>query len=81
MEYREDPSLPLGQKVVERWGAPDLLVETFKIVSQDGEVVREQLVSRDRYNNAPRIIRVGTGEEVVETVECFANTVSEEACL
>ncbi len=81
VEYREDPSLPLGQKVVERWGAPDLLVETFKIVSQDGEVVREQLVSRDRYNNAPRIIRVGTGEEVVEAVECFANTVSEEACL
>ncbi|MGI6102855.1 MAG: VanW family protein, partial [Bacillota bacterium] len=81
VEYREDPSLPLGQKVVERWGAPDLLVETLKIVSQDGEVVREQLVSRDRYNNAPRIIRVGTGEEVVETVECFANTVSEEACL
>lgn len=67
VEYLEDPTLPAGQKVVERWGAPDLLVETFKIVTQDGEVVREQLVSRDRYISAPRIIRVGTGELVPET--------------
>jgi vancomycin resistance protein YoaR len=62
VQYKDDPTLPKGQKVVERWGAPDLLVETRKIVSQNGEVVRNQIISRDRYYNAPRIIRVGTGE-------------------
>lgn len=81
LEYREDPSLPLGQRVVERWGAPDLIVETFKVISQDGEVVREQFVSRDRYFHAPRIIRVGTGEEFEETVECVADAITEEASL
>lgn len=62
VQYKDDPTLPKGQKVVDRWGAPDLLVETRKIVSQDGEVVRDQIISRDRYYNAPRIIRVGTGD-------------------
>lgn len=67
VEYRDDPTLPLGKQVVERWGAPDLLVQVRKVVKQDEEVVRDQIISLDRYNNAPRIIRVGTGEQVEES--------------
>ena len=61
-------------------GAPDLLVETLKIVSQDGEWCASSS-SRETGTQRSKDHRVGTGEEVVETVECFANTVSEEACL
>lgn len=67
IEYQEDPTLPLGKQVVERWGAPDLLVQTRKIVTQDGQVVSDRIISLDRYNHAPLIIRVGTGEMVAET--------------
>lgn len=66
IEYQDDPTLPLGKQVVERWGAPDLLVQTRKIVMQDGQVVSDQIISLDRYNHAPLVIRVGTGEMVAE---------------
>jgi vancomycin resistance protein YoaR len=65
--YEEDPTLPLGKQVVERWGAPDLLVQTRKVVMQDGQVISDRIISLDRYNHAPLIIRVGTGEMVAES--------------
>jgi vancomycin resistance protein YoaR len=62
--YQQDPTLPLGKQVVERWGAPDLLVQTRKIVMQDGQVISDRIVSLDRYYHSPLIILVGTGEMV-----------------
>jgi vancomycin resistance protein YoaR len=56
-----DPRLPRGRRVVDSAAKPGRRVTVARIVSQDGKVIRRDVVSRDYYRPFPTVIRVGTG--------------------
>lgn len=55
-----DKSLPAGKRVVEDKGHPGHRVAVYRIVKQDGAVVKKELIARDTYRVFPRVVRVGT---------------------
>lgn len=60
VETVSDPSLPAGRRVVEDKGHAGCRVTVYRVVRQDGNVVRREVVSRDHYRPFPAIVRVGT---------------------
>ncbi|SRR5579884_3431878 len=60
-ELRSDPTLPAGRRVVKDRGHRGHRVTVYRIVRENGRVVRRELISRDRYRPYPAIILVGTG--------------------
>lgn len=59
-----DPSLAPGQKVVEDKGTAGYRTRTFRILLQNGQEVRRELVSQDVYPAAARRVRVGVAPGV-----------------
>jgi vancomycin resistance protein YoaR len=60
METRRDPSLPAGRRVVKDRGHRGHRVTVYRVVRENGQVVRKEVVSRDHYRPFPAIVLVGT---------------------
>jgi len=56
-----DKRLPAGKTVVEDKGHRGHRVTVYRIVKQDGEVVKRERIASDVYRTFPRVVRVGTG--------------------
>ncbi len=63
-EVEEDPSLPLGRRVVEQHGIRGARVEVLRTITENGETH----VERDfvRYPSTDEVVRVGTGAPRLE---------------
>lgn len=60
----EDPTLPKGEEKVESEGTNGYVVDTYKIVTRDGQEPQRSYLCRSNYNGSFRIIHIGTGEAV-----------------
>lgn len=58
-ERRFDPNLPLGKNIQEQAGSKGYVVKTWRVVQDAQGKVTEQLLSRDVYAAANRILKVG----------------------
>ena len=56
-----DPELPLGEKKEKEVGSPGRTVDTYKVVTVNGESSGRILVSRSTYAAGKTIVAVGTG--------------------
>jgi vancomycin resistance protein YoaR len=54
-----DPSLAPGTKVVQSEGVPGYIVDSFRVIYQDGRVVKRELLASDEYRPRDRIVLVG----------------------
>jgi vancomycin resistance protein YoaR len=72
-----DPRLPKGKRVVEKTARDGRRVTVSRTVKKEGEVVREEVVSRDYYRAFPGVIRIGTAEVPKPDAEAKPSTVSE----
>lgn len=61
--YQDDDTLAAGTEKVKQKGAIGKIVETYKIMSLNGQVVSKTLLSRDTYNAMQKIILRGTRTE------------------
>ena len=59
-----DPSLPAGKTVVLDKGHAGHRVTVWRVLMRDGQVVRRERVSDDRYRAFPKLVAVGTGPAV-----------------
>ncbi|HHV58836.1 MAG TPA: hypothetical protein GXX49_00785 [Clostridiaceae bacterium] len=58
--YIDDPTLPEGYEVVEKYGITGYLVDTYKIVKQDGVKVSEEKIYSSYYQPDEQVVRRGT---------------------
>ncbi len=65
--YIDDPNLPQGEEIIQKYGITGYRVDTYKIVKQDGEIVSEKRVYTSYYQPDEQVVRRGT--RVVEPVE------------
>ncbi|MHB1406958.1 MAG: VanW family protein [Desulfitobacteriaceae bacterium] len=61
-EQRPDPRLPVGKVVQEQTGSKGYIVKTWRIMKDSQGNEARQLLSRDEYKPANRILRVGVKE-------------------
>lgn len=61
--YNEDSTKPVGYEAVTQAGTNGRVVEVYKVVKQDGNVISKTLLSKDTYNAKQRIVVRGTGAE------------------
>ncbi len=54
-----DPSLAPGTRVVKTWGSPGLVSEAYRLVYQDGKLVKRERLSRDSYLPTHQVVLVG----------------------
>lgn len=59
-EYVFDPTLPKGEKVVDNKSSEGMKSETYRRVYQDGKLIKNELLSKDKYKAGRAKIRVGT---------------------
>jgi vancomycin resistance protein YoaR len=59
-ETIRDPSLPAGRRVVKSKGHRGHRVTVYRVVRENGKVVRRELISRDHYRPFPTVVLVGT---------------------
>jgi vancomycin resistance protein YoaR len=64
-----DPNLPAGARVVEKPGLNGHRINLYRIIKQDGEVTRRELISKDYYRPQKREVAVGPSEKVPEAPE------------
>ena len=57
----EDPSLPEGEKVVEREGYGGARATLTRQVYEDGKLVKTETLHHDYYVPQTRVVRLGTG--------------------
>jgi vancomycin resistance protein YoaR len=62
LETIEDPKLPAGKRITEKRAMIGRKVTLRRIVKRDGEIVRNEVISRDYYRPIKAVVRVGTGE-------------------
>lgn len=55
----QDPDLAPGQRQQVRGGIPGLTSEAYRLLLVDGELVRRELLSRDRYLPVAAVVRTG----------------------
>lgn len=55
--YETDTSLSKGSQVVSQYGEDGCTSETYKILSKNGIITSRTLVSKDTYNDLPKIIK------------------------
>ncbi|WHH57236.1 VanW family protein [Petroclostridium sp. X23] len=72
----EDPNLEEGKTVIEQKGGNGYVVDTYKIVKQDGKVIKKELITRSTYRPIENIEKIGTkkaavqlGKETEQTVQ------------
>ncbi len=59
-EFRDDATLPLGEEVVDAYGANGIVSEGYLDYFEDGKLVRSVLIRRDTYAPKKQIILRGT---------------------
>jgi vancomycin resistance protein YoaR len=59
IEERPDPALPHGSRVLQTAGRPGYTAEAYRLLYQDGQFQKRELLSRDRYEPVTELIRVG----------------------
>jgi vancomycin resistance protein YoaR len=59
-ETRSDPTLPAGRRVVKTPGHRGHRVTVYRVVKVNGQLVKRELISRDRYRPFPTVVLVGT---------------------
>lgn len=64
VEHVPDPHLALGVKKVVKPGATFRSVSTFRMVYQDGKLVKKEPLGHSRYGGMPRVVLVGTAAPV-----------------
>lgn len=57
-----DPRLPKGRRVVEEPAKDGRRVTVSRVVKKDGQVIRQEVVTRDYYRPQSGVVRVGTAE-------------------
>lgn len=57
----QDSTLPAGQRVVDAPGFKGYVVDTYKIIYENGNEVENKLLHRSKYTMVNRVVRVGTG--------------------
>ncbi|MBL8088173.1 MAG: VanW family protein [Chthonomonas sp.] len=55
-----DASLPLGKTVIEEKGSGGQSVTVYRLVYQNGKLVKRESLGQSIYGGSPRVIRVGT---------------------
>ncbi len=66
-KVEKDPTLPLGERKVEKTGSAGAVVNTYKSVVIDGETQSRTKITESRYGAGKTLVREGTGEEVEPT--------------
>ncbi len=59
-ETLHDPSLPAGRRVIKDKGHRGHRVTVYRVVRENGQVIRKELISRDHYRTFPTIVLVGS---------------------
>ncbi|MFZ5814119.1 MAG: VanW family protein [Bacillota bacterium] len=62
----QDSSLAPGQRVTVSPGAPGITSEAYRLLFMDGELVRRELLSRDRYLPTAAVVRSGPASSGAE---------------
>lgn len=57
----QDSTLPAGRRVVDAPGFKGYVVDTYKIIYENGNEVENKLLHRSKYTMVNRVVRVGTG--------------------
>ena len=60
LEKRNDPNMPTGRTHIKDKGHKGHRLKVYRVVKQNGIVIRHELISHDRYKPFPRIVIVGT---------------------
>ncbi|MCI6609541.1 MAG: VanW family protein [Ezakiella sp.] len=58
---KEDPSLPAGEKKVQRQGRNGYKVQSYKVYSKGGKAIKEEPYYKSSYPRIDEIVLVGTG--------------------
>lgn len=66
VQYIEDPTLEIGEEVVEQEGHNGCTSKTYKIVKYNGTVVSNDVISSDSYHALEKIVRKGTKQVKAE---------------
>lgn len=66
VQYIEDPTLEIGEEVVDQEGHNGCTSKTYKIVKYNGTVVSNDVISSDSYHALEKIIRKGTKQVKAE---------------
>ena len=66
-KVEKDPTLPLGERKVEKVGSSGAVVNTYKSILINGEVKSRTKITESRYGAGKTLVREGTGEEVEPT--------------
>lgn len=66
VKYENDDSLEEGQEVIKQKGHDGCTSETYKIIRKDGEIISNELISKDTYHALDKIIKRGTKEKTTE---------------
>ena len=66
VQYIEDPTLEIGEEVVEQEGHNGCTSKTCKIVKYNGTVVSNDVISSDSYHALEKIVRKGTKQVKAE---------------
>lgn len=66
VKYIEDPTLEIGEEVVEQEGHNGCTSKTYKIVKYNGTVVSNDVISSDSYHALEKIVRKGTKQVKAE---------------
>jgi vancomycin resistance protein YoaR len=56
-------ALPPGGRLITQQGKQGYVVETYRTLVRDGEVVSRERLSKDRYNAQPTLVSIGKGTE------------------
>ena len=77
MKEIPDPTLAAGKRVVSNKGFSGHVVNTYKVIYENGVEVENKFIHRSVYNMSPGEVRVGTGaaDAVVETDEPIQPTI------
>ena len=55
-KYQTDSSLPSGTETVKQRGANGIIVNSYKVIKQNGITISRELISKDTYNALDRVI-------------------------
>lgn len=72
VKYVDDPNLEEGKTVIQQKGSNGFVVDTYKIIKQDGKVISKKLISRSTYRPLEQIEARGT-KKVVQATEPKTN--------
>lgn len=56
-------ALPSGGRLITQQGKQGFVVETYRTLVRDGEVVSRERLSKDKYNAQPTLVSIGKGTE------------------